>query len=337
MLQGLRRLTILAPLGLAVACGRAAEPGVVAIVTPAPIPSTTTSPAVTEDSKPTAFTIPGVLACRPADVDVVVKVENPSYVGEGPMNTSSWGLTVTDVGSRPCFVGPTPDVSFFTTNGQIPIAKGPPWSGEIVYLSPDRAPAPPYFGSAIGEIDVNPCHLAQPLDSMLVNLGETLGSVRVSPGPAAGWGTSCPIGQETYFTELYGLPNDGSIGGYLPRTEATLAAPASAQPGQRVNFTIKLTNEAEVGTGIGGTPVNPTWTFTRCPMFYEEVEGVVGTFHTSPFDCANAKPIPPGGSEAFNMHIDIPSGASAGPATLIWSLVGSPSMYQKATSYLPIS
>jgi hypothetical protein len=337
MLQGLRRLTILGALGLAVACGRAQEPGVVAIVTPAPLPSSAASPDVTLDAKPTAFTIPGVLACRPADLDVVVKVENPSYVGDGPANTSSWGITVTDVGTRPCFVGPTPDVSFFTSSGEIAIAKGPPWSGEIVYLSPVKAPAPPYFGSAIGEIDVNPCHLPQPVDSMLVNLGETLGSVRVSPGPAAGWGTPCPVGHETYFTELYGLPNDGSIGGSLSRTETTLAAPPAARPGQRVNFTVTLANEAEVGTGIGGPPVNATWTFTRCPMFYEEVEGVVGTFHISPFDCANAKPIPSGGSETFDMHIDIPADASPGPATLIWSLIGSPDAYQKGTSYLPIT
>jgi hypothetical protein len=337
MLQGLRRLTILAALGLAVACGRVTIPGVVAIVTPAPIPSTAASPGVTADSKPTAFTIPGILACRPADLDVVVKVENPSYVGDGPMNTSSWGLTVTDVGALPCFVGPTPDVSFFTTSGQIPVPKGPPWSGEIVYLSPVNDPAAPYFGSAAGEIDVFQCHLPQTVDSMLVNLGETLGSVRVSPGPAAGWGTQCPVGHESYFTELYGVPNDGSIGGYLPRTETTLAAPATARPGQSVNFTVTLVNDAEVGTGIGGPPVNPTWTFTRCPMFYDEIEGVVGTFHTSLFDCANAKPIPSGGSETFDMHIDIPTDAKAGPATLVWSLAGVPGMYQKATSYLPIT
>jgi hypothetical protein len=337
MLHGIRRLIVVAALGTAVACGRAAEPGLMAIVTPAPIPITATSPDATPGAEPTPFTIPGVLACRAADLDVVVKVANPSYVGNGPMNTSSWDLTMTDVGSRPCFVGPTPDVSYFTSSGQISIPKGAPWSGVIVYLSPGKEPAPPYFGSATGEIDVDQCHLAQPLEYMLVNLGGTLGSVRVAPGPAAGWGASCPVGGENYFTELYGLPNDGSIGGYAPRTETTVTAPPSARPGERVNFTVTLVNQAVAGLGLGSPAINATWTFARCPMFYEEVEGVVGTFQTSPLDCANAEPIPAGGSEAFDMHIDIPADAEPGPATLIWSLVGSPALYQEGTSYLPIA
>jgi hypothetical protein len=337
MLYGVRRLIVLAAVGTAVACGRTTAPAVVAIVTPAPVPSTATSPNATPGAEPTPFTIPGVLACRAADLDVVVKVADQSYVGGGPMNTSSWDLTMTDVGSRPCFVGPTPDVSFFASSSQITIPKGPPWSGAIVYLSPAQYPAPPYFGSATGEIDVDQCHLAQPIDYMLVNLGETLGSVRVAPGPAAGWGTSCPVRGENYFTELYGLPNDGSIGGYAARTETTVTAPATARPGERVNFTVTIVNQAVAGTGIGSPPINPTWTFARCPMFYDEVEGVVGTFHISPLDCANAKPIPAGGSETFDMHIDIPTDAKPGPATLIWSIVGSPALYQEGSSYLPIA
>ncbi len=336
MLLGIRRLIVLATLGTTFACGRTTAPTVVAIVTPAPVPSTATSTDAASGAGPRPFTIPGVLACRAADLDVVVKVANPSYIGDGPMNTSSWALTMTDVGSRPCFVGPSPDVSFFTSSGQLPIRKGPPWSGEIVYLSPAKEPAPPYFGSATGEIDVDQCHLAQPVDYLLVNLGETLGSVRVSPGPAAGWGTSCPVGGESYFTELYGLPNDGSIGGYAPRTETTVTAPPTARPGERVNFTVTLVNQAVAGLGLGSPATNPTWTFARCPMFYKEVEGVVGTFQTSLLDCANAKPIPAGGSETFDMHIDIPADAQPGPATLIWSIVGSRALYQEGTSYLPI-
>jgi len=337
MLRSIRRVIMLAALATAVACGRATAPAVAAMVTPAPVPSTATSPDATPGAEPTPFTIPGVLACRAADLDVVVKVANPSYVGDGPMNTSSWELTMTDVASRPCFVGPTPDVSFFTPSGQTTISKGPPWPGAIVYLSPAKEPAPPYFGSATGEIDVDQCHLAQPIDYMLVNLGETLGSVRVAPGPAAGWGTSCPVGGENYFTELYGLPNDGSIGGYAPRTETTVTAPPTARPGERVNFTVTLVNQPVVGTGIGSPPINPTWTFARCPMFYDEVEGVVGTFQIALLDCAKAKPIPAGGSETFDMHIDIPADATPGPATLIWSIVGSPALYQEGTSYLPIA
>ncbi len=338
MPHGPRCLILLAALGTAVACGRITAPGVAAIVTPAPVQSIPTSRDANPGAEPTPFTIRGVVACRPADLDVVVKVADPSYVGEGPMNTSSWDLTMTDAGSRPCFVGPTPDVSFFTSTGPIPIAKELPWAGDIVYLSPRNAePAPPFFGSATGEIDVDPCHLAQPVDSMLVDLGETLGSVRVAPGPAAGWGTPCPVRGETYFTELYGVPNDGSIGGYAPLTQTKLAAPPTARPGERVTFSVTLVNEPANRSGIGNLPTNPTWTFGSCPMFYDEVEGVVGTFHIALLDCASARPIPAGASETFDMQLDIPVDARPGPATLIWSIVGSPAMYQKGTSYLPIA
>ncbi len=320
------------------ACGRTTAPAVGAVVAPALAPITATSSPTTSGAQPTPFTVPGVLACRPADLRVEVRVANPSYIGDGPKETSSWDLTMTDVGSRPCFVDPTPDVSFFTSSGRIPIPKDPPWAGDIVYLSPaGKEPAPPYFGSASGEIDVSPCHLAQPVDSMLVNLSATLGSVLATPGPAAGWGTPCPVKGESYFTELYGLPNDGSVGGYAPNTQTTIAAPPTARPGQRVNFTITLVNEASARLGIGSPSVNPTWTLTPCPMVYEEVEGVVGTFHTSVLDCTHARPIPPGGSETFDMHIDIPTNAKPGPATLIWSMVGSPASYQEGTSYLPIT
>jgi hypothetical protein len=336
MVHRVRRLILLIALGTVVACGPATAAGVVAIVTPAPIPSSATSAQATPGAEPAPFTIPGVLACRAADLDIVVKVANPSYVGDGPMDTSSWEIDVTDVGAHPCFVGPTPDVSFFTSSGQIAVPKAPPWPGDIVYLSPAKEPAR-FFASATGEIDVDPCHLAQPVDYMLVNLGATLGSVRATPGPAAGWGTSCPVGGEDYFTELYGVPSGGTIGGYAAGTETTVTAPPTARPGERVNFAVTLINEAVSGLGLGSQQKNPTWTFTRCPMFYDEVEGVLGTFHTSLLDCANAKPIPAGGSETFDMHIDIPGDATPGPATLIWSIVGSPALYERGTSYLPIT
>jgi hypothetical protein len=54
-------------------------------------------------------------------------------------------------------------------------------------------------------------------------------------------------------------------------------------------------------------------------------------------DCGRVKPIPAGGSETLDMHIDVPLDAHPGPATLIWSMVGSPELYQEGTSYLPVT
>lgn len=320
------------------ACGRAGTSiGVAAAVTPATIPITSNaaSPEPTPTGQPAAFTIPGVVACTPSDLDVRVQVANPSYIGEGPRDTSTWDLEMTDIGSRPCFVGPTPDVSFFGSAGQLTIPKQDPWPGDVVYLTP-ASPEPPYFGSATGEIDVSPCYLSQAVDHMAIDLGDGVGSVTVSPGPAGGWGASCPQPGEGYFTELYGVPNDGSIGGYSPLKQTTVVGPASAQPGERVHFVVTLDNTPGATLGMG-MRVNGPWSFTPCPMFSDEVEGVVGTFHVSSLDCAALKTIPPNGQESFDAYIDIPSSAQPGPATLVWGIVGSPAEYGRGTSYLPIT
>ena len=77
MPHGPRCLILLAALGTAVACGRITAPGVAAIVTPAPVQSIPTSRDANPGAEPTPFTIRGVVACRPADLDVVVKVADP--------------------------------------------------------------------------------------------------------------------------------------------------------------------------------------------------------------------------------------------------------------------
>jgi hypothetical protein len=310
-----------------------------AVTTPAAGPTNTPSPSVVTGNRPRPFTIPGVPACLATDLDVTVHVADPSYIGAGPYDTSSWNITVKDVASRPCFIGPTPDVSFYGASGLVAIPKAQPWPGDIVYLSPQAKPAPPYFGSAIGEIDVSPCHLPA-VETMVIDFGLTLGNVHVSPGPAGGFGTACPVARESYFTELYGLPNSGDIGGVIPNTQATLDAPSTAHPGERISFVVTVENTPRDHSSIGavGAPTpNPTMTFNPCPMYYEELEGVAGTFRISELNCAGVKPIPGGGKETFVMYIDIPADAHPGPATLIWSIIGGPSKYEVAHAYMQIT
>lgn len=332
------RMTAVAALCVTTAaCGRAGTSFVAAVVTPATI-AITSNPASSEPTpsgRPQAFTIPGVPACTPSELRVTVKVANPSYVGQGARDTSWWELDMTDVGARPCYVGPTPNVSFYAASGQLAIPKQDPWPGDIVYLTPAN-PQPPYFGSATGEIDISPCHLDEGVDHMVIDLGGSLGGVTVAPGPAGGWGASCPQPGEGYSTELYGVPNDGSRGGYLALRYATLVGPSSAQPGERVHFVVTLDNTQGGTLGMGAAASGP-WLFTPCPMFSDEVEGVVGTFHVASLDCSALKPIPPNGHELFDAYIDIPSDANPGPATLVWGIVGSPGEYGPGTSYLPIT
>ena len=336
------RLLFVAALGaVLVGCGGAGSGLRATISTPAgvpinPNPVSSDAPTPPSTAQPRPFTLAGVSACTAPHLKVSVHVDNPSLVNSGPANTSFWDINVRDTGTRPCFVGPTPEVSFYSAGGLESIPKSQPWPGDIVYLSPESNPAPPYFGSATGEIVVNPCRL-QPVTSARIDFGAAQGSVEVTPGPAGGWGTPCPVTGESYFTELYGLPNDGDIGGYLPRTQTTLTAPASAHPGEVLRFRATLENTPIAGLGLGTAPPNPPMTFRPCPEFFDEIEGVAGTFHIALLDCAVAKPIPANDSETFSMSIDIPAGAQPGPATLIWSLVGSPPAFDVGHSYIVIT
>jgi hypothetical protein len=282
------------------------------------------------------FTVPGVAACTSSEFAVSVRVANPSYVGGGPRDVTSWAIDVSDTGPGPCFVGPSPDLSFYVAGEPLAIPKGAAFSGDIIYLAPGSGAAQsPFFGTASGEIDVNSCVLPH-VDQVRVDFGSGLGSVMVQPGPAAGWGAPCPVAHESYFSELYGVPASGSIMGYAASTQASLEAPSSASPGEDLRFLVTLSNTPMQTTGIVAPAPNPTMTLDPCPTYHEELEGVAGTFHAYRLNCSAARPIPFGGSETFAMSIEVPSGADPGPATLAWSIDGSPLTYQTARSYLQI-
>ena len=142
---------------------------------------------------------------------------------------------------------------------------------------------------------------------------------------------------ETYVSELYGVPSNGAVSGYAASTQAHLSAPATAVPGEEVNFLVTLVNSPVPHTGLFPPPLNPTMTLSPCPTYHQGLEGIPGTFHWYRLNCAAAVPIPPGGSETFAMSIQVPSAAQPGPTTLAWSIDGSPQTYQTGRSYLEIA
>jgi hypothetical protein len=334
MVRSVRQLLVVAACVTAlVACGSATA--ALPVVPAASIPTSDPSAFGAAASSVVPFTIPGVLACVPSDLEVSLQADNPSYIGAGPTNATAWEFDIRDIASKPCFVGPTPNVSFYGPSGLIAMPKDMDWPGNIVYLAPALDPAPPYFSSATGSLSIEGCYLTH-VDHVRIDLGGTLGSVDVVPGPAGGYGKACPTGGDFYSSELYGGGNNENTGGWAPFTQTTIEAPPSAYPGEHLQFQVTLENVPAPRLG-NGTPQSALMNLKPCPSFYEEIEGVVGTFHTSLLDCAKAKPIPPGGSETFDMFIDIPMNARPAPATLIWSVIGSPEYYQEGTGYLPIT
>jgi hypothetical protein len=307
--------------GMVVGCGVAAAPrGTVAWL----------DKSVVDHARP--FTIPGVTACTSADVVVSVHVADPSYIGGGPANTSFWVIDVRDRSARPCFVGAQPDVSFSAGGVALQIPRtATEINGDVIYLSP-AATAPPFFPHASGEIDVTPCAL-HGVDRVTVGLGGKLGSVAVDPGPPAGAGPSCPVANETYSAFLQGASDSDTVGGTLPLTQTIIHnAPPVVTPGEVMHFTVTVTNTSVPHHGIALTrpTPNPTITFTPCPSYHEELEGVASSLHAYRLDCSAAGPIAGGGSETFAMQITVPIDATPGPATLAWCIDGSTGIYQTA-------
>jgi hypothetical protein len=254
-------------------------------------------------------------------------VADPSYIDAGPKDTSFWTIAVTNASATECFVGPVMDITFESGQGPLKMTRMP-WPGDIVYLG--------YGQRAVGEIDVGPCHDPR-ITTMSISPSQGLGSMKLDPGPAGGWGTPCPARPETYFIELYA---DSNQVGYLATTETGMQAPESARPGERLRFLVTITNTSDRSRGFGLPTQQPTPSplgWAPCPTYHMELEGVAGTFHTYQLNCSQAQTIQANGSETFEMFIDVPAGTKPGPATLVWSIDGSPQQWQRATAFVPIT
>ena len=269
------------------------------------------------------FTKPGVLACSASQLFFDVHVADPSYIGAGPANTSSWAISAINADSAECFVGPTMAVTFETAQGPLKLSPQP-WPGDPVYLHPGQ--------QAVGEIDTSPCALPR-ITQMTISPGPGLGSRSVDPGPAGGSGSPCPDRPQSYMVEL---TSGGNQGGYAALTETFMTAPEIAHPGERVRFLVTITDRPAPRLGIGPGPSPVPIVFTPCPTYHLELEGVESTFQTYQLNCAAATTIGNFQSETFEMFVDVPAAAKPGPAVLVWSIDGSPQRWERASAYLAI-
>lgn len=153
-------------------------------------------------------------------------------------------------------------------------------------------------------------------------------AMAVSCGPASG---TVPGTIVTPALLPISISTPGSIVANRP-TPFTIAGVAACRPSD-----LRVSLQAADPSYVGAGSPNTMWWEIDVRDAGVKPCFVAGTFHTSHLDCAHARPIPADGSETFDMHIDIPSRAHRGPATLIWSILGSPELYQEGTSYLPIT
>lgn len=344
--------TVLAGLGVTALLFAAVAAGSIALVTrghaPAPqsaqrAPSPTTGAVVPWLDAPatdaaTPVTITGVVACRASDLSVSIHVTDPSYVGHGPINTSFWEVSVSDLTSKPCFVTGTFDATFETSSGILKAWRNALPAPDIIYLYPEKQSPPPGFvSSALGEVGTSGSCVFPPITAILWSPGAGLGSVRVSPGPAGGSGTPCSSGATfSYGAELISSSGDPR----LPQVRTTLAAPTTASPGDHLHYTVTILNSPSPSTCARACPTSiPSLTLQQCPTYHEELEGLAGSLRSYTLNCAATRPIAAGATESFDMYVDVPRSATPGPVVLLWALDESAGMphFQAARAYITIT
>lgn len=278
------------------------------------------------------FTSPGIEPC--AASTLAITATGSPYVGSGPANTSFWHVTVRDIGKSTCFIGPSLDVTFLTPSGSIQLPRatgGPSGDGDIIYLTP---PSPTSSNTdAFGEIDTG----CLPAGTRLaVSPGPTLGSITVDPGPPGGSVAPCAHPSGSYHSSLSSCCTDGPPRA-LPLAQAVLDAPTTVHPGERLRFLVTVKDSAPEHFGVQG-PGEPTpapIALDPCPTYQEELEGVAGSVAAYALNCGEARPIASGGSETFEMFIDVPADAHPGPAVLAWRFI-TPNNLAHSTRYLEI-
>lgn len=277
-------------------------------------------------------TVAGVGPCRATQLDVHVHVADPSYIGAGPVDTSFWAMEVRNTSGVPCFVAPGLEVGLRpagSTEDVAPRAAGTP-TNDILYLAPaGSTPRPPFIAQAQGELGTCP---VAPGTTLVVSPGPGLGTLDVDPGPTGGSGRPCADPQSRLYSELF----DTGSGPYaLPQAQARIAVPGSrpalalpwpwsVHPGEHLRFVVTIVDSQAPHSMVVGPvePTSPPITFSPCPSYHLELEGVAGTLHTYRLNCAQARTISGGSTESFEMQLDVPADAQSGPAMLLWSLDG---------------
>lgn len=278
-------------------------------------------------------TVPGVRPCSLETLDITF----PYVANEGgAADSSTWPVRVRNIGKQICFVAPTLVITFVTPSGPMHLAPSPQIQAgrDIIYLSSSLAAGPSPYPSAVdGEIGTTGNCTIPAGTRMSIDLGPSLGSVTLNPGPGLSVGTPCPPGtspSDGYYAELFVSSTsccsviDPSItpstNTQRPLISPNLDAPSLVHPGDRVRYLVTVADAYIVGHSAGPIAPPPPLTLSPCPTYQEELEGSTGSAAAYRLNCADAKPIRSGSTETFEMYLTVPTTAPQGPAILVWTL-----------------
>ena len=100
--------------------------------------------------------------------------------------------------------------------------------------------------------------------------------------------------------------------------QTELDVPSVAHPGDRLRFFVTLLNEPPVTSCTppcpDRSPAPLEW--PQCPTYHQELEGATGSFSSNQLNCQPVNPMPPYAKATFEMYIDVPADAHAGPSIL---------------------
>ena len=317
-------ITLFAIAGLAAGCvASSASPGSVGGRTP-PTSAGSSQPA-TPASSPALEIVPWVdrsapafveptprpyptdaRPCRPADLSVRV-----GDVGAGLGNTNLPVELVNSSGST-CLLNAYPTIGGVSPDGTLtplPASHGSYFGdpGPAANIGPREVAALNISGADACSAALNGEHTSYPMLRIGLPGG---GSVDVRSGT---FDTVCGV-----WVSRFGVPADEepiSIPSPSPLT-ARISAPATAAPGQSLEFTVTLTN-----------PSGTDYLLDPCPTYTEFVGSGAATFWVATvrdyyLNCDVTPTIPAHGSVTFEMRLQLPADQPGGMAKFGWDIQG---------------
>ncbi len=241
------------------------------------------------------------IACTASDLQAT-----PLQFAGFAAGTVGFSGTLTLISGSRCSVPSTVNIAFFDQSGA-PIDIGP--SASNTSTAVDFSPATPQASVALEISGWCTSHVPS-----RANLALAAGSpieVAIATPPVAT--QPCPeLGAATYSLDISAsMPSapTPSPTSSLPAYSVSINALATASPGQHYGYQVTIANAS-------AQPL----TLLPCPAYDEGLKTLTGFSVSYELNCAAAKVIPVGGSEIFQMYIDVPATAESGVVVLTWGI-----------------
>lgn len=254
-------------------------------------------PYIAPSASPTSAPATDARACTAADLQ-------PS-LGEAGAATGHYAVTVRfrNVGATTCLLAGTPQATA-TSPGRPDVRS----TGSAFIVAPGPSANMPPGGETLMFLELDNLCAARPDGAGGLAPYQHVdiaipggGSVGLDSG-TSGFDVTCGLQVSSFYVEPAAAqePHDP-----LSDLQASLEMPSSAAAGGTLVYVVALTN-----------PTDQPIDLDRCPSYVAFGDGLKDAHQ---LNCAAAAPIAPGGTERFEMRVQVPEGAT-GPLAVTWSV-----------------